>query len=59
MKHYIYRLVVTHKGIIVKRFLGNDPNELTERFEMWFIKQGYDRSDIATYLEYVQHANNR
>ena len=58
-KTFIYRLVVTNNNIIIKRFLGNDKNELHERFEMWLIKQGYDRADIDTYIEYVQHANNR
>ena len=57
MKHYRYRLVVTNNNIIVKRFLGNDKNVLQERFETWFIKQGYDRNNINTYMEYVQHAN--
>lgn len=56
MKHYIYRLCVTHNNVIIKSFLGNDKNELQERFEMWVIKQGYDRADVETYIEYVQHA---
>lgn len=57
MKHYIYRLVVTNNNIIIKSFLGNDEAILYERFEKWFIKQGYDRNNINTFLEYVQHAN--
>ena len=58
MRHYIYRLWVTNKGAVVKTFLGNDENELMERFEMWFIKQGYDRADIQTSIDYIQHASN-
>lgn len=59
MKHFIYRLTVTNDGIVVKTFLGNDKNELQERFEMWFIKQPYDSRNVNTYIDYVQHANNK
>lgn len=59
MRHYIYKLIVTNNNIVVRTFFGNDPDELQERFEVWFIKQGYDRENIKTYLNYVQHANNR
>lgn len=68
MKSYIYELIVFHKeyseeygqiGTKIKRFLGNDKNELMERFEMWFIKQRYDRSDIDIYIGEIQHAGYR
>lgn len=68
MKHYIYRLTVGRKeydeqwGKVttrIKSFLGNDKNDLYERFERWFIKQPLTREEIEVDIEYVQHANNR
>lgn len=62
---YKYELVVyTHMqdvtyGLVgkkLKRFIGNDKNELQERFEMWFIKQGLMRENIDIYLGEIQHA---
>ena len=54
---YIYRLYVTlQNGKIIRTFLGNDKNEMLERFEIWLIKQGYDRVEIKTSFDYVQHA---
>ena len=64
-KSYRYELIVGKKShseefgnytTKIKRFLGNDKNELQERFEMWFIKQPYDRNDIEIYIGEVQHA---
>lgn len=55
---YKYRLVISNKnGIIIKRFMGNDCDVLTERFEMWAIKSGYDRYEMIKHFEYVQHVN--
>lgn len=56
MKHYTYKLMVTNKSTLVRTFYGNDTNELQERFELWFVKTGYDRADVETRLDYVQHA---
>ncbi len=52
---YKYALVVYKKnvdahGLInnikIKRFIGNDKALLMERFEMWFLKQGFSRYEI-------------
>lgn len=56
MKSYKYELIVYFKNQKIKRFIGNDLNELQERFEMWFIKQAYDRNDIFIYRGEIQHA---
>lgn len=56
MKSYKYELLVCINNTQVKRFLGNDLNTLYERFEMWFIKQPYDRKDVTLYPGEVQHA---
>lgn len=40
----------------VKRFIGNDENTLAERFEMWVIKSGYDRNELQTRIDEIQHA---
>lgn len=53
---YRYELIVLFNNIQVKRFIGNDLNVLAERFEMWFIKQPYDRNDITIYRGEIQHA---
>ena len=53
---YKYELIVYLNHIQVKRFIGNDLNSLMERFEMWFIKQPYDRNDITIYKGEIQHA---
>lgn len=53
---YKYELIVYLNHIQVKRFIGNDLNSLVERFEMWFIKQPYDRNDITIYKGEIQHA---
>ncbi|MBO7211084.1 MAG: hypothetical protein J6V44_08830 [Methanobrevibacter sp.] len=67
MKHYTYRLTVYQMiqhpeygriGRKIKGFIGNDNAELMERFEKWFIKQGYDREEIEVHIDNVQHANN-
>jgi hypothetical protein len=42
----------------IRKFYGNNANELQERFELWFIKQPLDRNDIETRIDYVQHASN-
>lgn len=61
---YKYELVAYKKtaseeygncGIKIKRFIGNDINALKERFEMWFIKQGYDREEILLHIGEIQH----
>lgn len=66
MKSFRYELVVCKKSfskefgnisVKIKRFLGNDIDELTERFEKWFVKQPYDRNDIEIYTGEIQHAN--
>ena len=59
MKNYRYELLACLNNIKIKRFLGNDINTLHERFEMWFIKQPYDRNDIQIYVGEVQHAGYR
>jgi hypothetical protein len=56
MASYRYELEVYIKGRKVKRFIGNDMNALIERFEMWFIKSGYDREDLSLYKGEIQHA---
>lgn len=56
MTSYRYELIVCLNNVKIKRFLGNDVNTLYERFEMWFIKQPYDRNDIQTYVGEIQHA---
>ena len=67
MKHYTIRLVVyqidqhPQYGKVlrkIKAFLGNDEAEVTERFERWVIKQGFDRNETEVHIESVQHANN-
>lgn len=64
MKSYRYELVVYKKqnskeygnvGVKVKRFIGNNKNELHERFERWFIKQGLDRVEIDLHIGEIQH----
>lgn len=54
---YTYELIVyTNDWKKIKRFIGNDLNELTERFEMWAIKSSYPREDMRIYKGYIQHA---
>ena len=53
---YRYELIVLENGYKVKRFIGNDINELQERFEMWFIKSKYTRENITIYKGELQHA---
>ena len=36
--------------------IGNDINELLEKFEKWFIKSPYDRNDLRLYKGEIQHA---
>ena len=55
MTSYRYELEVYIKSRKVKRFIGNDMNALIERFEMWFIKTGYDREDLFLYKGEIQH----
>ena len=61
---YKYELIVYKKatsseygnvGVKIKRFIGNDVNTLKERFETWFIKQGYDREEILLHIGEIQH----
>ena len=52
---YKYELEAYIKGVKVKRFIGNDMNELHERFERWFIKSPYDRNDLYLYRGEIQH----
>ena len=57
---YVYELIVYYKETEdkttkLKRFIGNDINQLKERFEVWFIKQGYDREEIEIYIGHIQH----
>lgn len=54
---YKYYLTVYVKKIQKRRFLGNNQNELVERFEKWFIKQPYDRNDTEIFMGEVQHTN--
>lgn len=56
MKTYKYELIVYFESQKIKRFIGNDLNELQERFELWFIKQVYDRNDIFIQCGEIQHA---
>ena len=49
--HEIYGKI----GRKIKRFIGNDKNLLSERFEKWFIKQPFDRDDITVYVGEIQH----
>ena len=56
MKSYKYELIVYFERQKIKRFIGNDLNELQERFELWFIKQAYDRNDIFIQCGEIQHA---
>lgn len=56
MKSYKYELIVYLESQKIKRFIGNDLNELQERFELWFIKQAYDRNDIFIQCGEIQHA---
>ena len=53
---YRYEVIAYINGIKVKRFIGNDLDELVERFEMWFIKTGYDRNDLFLYKGEIQHS---
>ena len=53
---YKYYLAVYVNKFQKRRFLGNDKNELVERFEKWFIKQPYDREDTEIFIGEVQHA---
>ena len=54
---YTYELIVyTNDWKKIKRFVGNDLNELTERFEMWAIKSNYPREDMKIYKGHIQHA---
>lgn len=53
---YRYEVVAYINNIKVKRFIGNDMNELVERFEKWFIKSNYDRYDLRLYKGEIQHA---
>lgn len=68
MKHYTLRLTVYLEtidpeygriGKKVRSFLGNDKEELIEKYEMWVIKQGFDRNDARIHIDNVQHANNK
>ena len=56
MRSYRYEVEVYINGVKVKRFIGNDLDELTERFEKWFIKTSYDRNDLFLYRGEIQHA---
>lgn len=56
-KTYRYEIVVYVNRVKVKRFLGNDLNEMKERYEMWLIKQSYSDDDLWVYTGEVQHAN--
>ena len=56
MKSYKYEVIAYINGQKVKRFIGNDVNELMKRFEMWIIKAPYDRHDIFLYKGEIQHA---
>lgn len=69
MKSYKYELVV-YKNVIceygrcgqkVKRFIGNNINELEERFQLWYIKSGYclgnNEGEIYKYIGEIQHIN--
>ena len=53
---YKYEVVAYINNIKVKRFIGNDVNELLEKFEKWFIKSPYDRNDLRLYKGEIQHA---
>ena len=53
---YRYEVVAYINNIKVKRFIGNDINELLEKFEKWFIKSPYDRNDLRLYKGEIQHA---
>ena len=52
---YRYEVVAYISGKKVKRFIGNNLNELLERFELWFIKTSYDRHDLWLYKGEIQH----
>jgi len=56
MKSYRYELIVLIDNQKVKRFIGNDMNDLIERFEMWLIKQPYERNELTLYKCEIQHA---
>lgn len=56
MAAYKYEVIVFINGYQVKRFIGNDLNQLIEKFEMWLIKQPYDRNDLSLYKGEIQHA---
>lgn len=53
---YRFEVVAYINNIKVKRFIGNDVNELLEKFEKWFIKSPYDRNDLILYKGEIQHA---
>ena len=52
---YRYEVIAYINGAKVKRFIGNDLNELLERFEMWFVKSPYDRENLWLYTGEIQH----
>jgi hypothetical protein len=56
MKSYRYEVIAYINDIKVKRFIGNDIDDLIERFEMWFIKTNYDRNELFLYKGEIQHA---
>ena len=56
MKGYRYEVIAFIDKVKVKRFIGNDMNELVERFEKWFIKSPYDRARLTLYKGEIQHA---
>ncbi len=56
---YRYELIAFINSHKVKRFIGNDQNELREKFEMWFIKTSYDRENLFLYEGEIQHASYR
>ena len=54
---YKYELIVFIDHIQKKRFIGNDMNNLVERFEKWFIKQPYTNEQTTIYKGEIQHAS--
>lgn len=56
MKNYIYELIITDiDGYKIKRFVGNDMDELIERSEQFIIKSGTPRSNMKIYTGKIQH----
>ena len=53
---YRYEVIAYINMVKVKRFIGNDLNELLERFELWFIKTSYDRNELYLYKGEIQHS---